>query len=86
MCIGPAARTTLVNGRIVDVEVSFFRKLPAASPQSLAIVLDRRATECAGRCCAPEPEWSVRARCGALLYGLVIHGPGSRHCPASVQF
>lgn len=65
----PAARKPLVHGRIVGVEVSFGRKLPAASLESLAFVLDRRAIECAGRCCAPEPEWSIRARYGLCSGG-----------------
>lgn len=54
-----AASNPLVNEQIIGVGVSRCRKLAAASPQSLAFVLDRRAVECAGRCCAPEPELSV---------------------------
>lgn len=50
------SKTPLLKWRIVGVDVSFCRKLSAASLESLAFVLDRRAIECAGRCCAPEPE------------------------------
>lgn len=63
--------------RIVGAEVPLCRKLPAASPESLAFVLDRRAIECAGRCCAPEREWAVRGTLRAVRRRWVIHGPGS---------
>lgn len=52
----PIANTPAAHGRIVGVVVSVCRELSTASLESFAFVLDRRATECAGRCCAPEPE------------------------------
>lgn len=76
---GSAAPLTAAEPPVSSCRLAANYPLPA--PESFAFVLDRRATECAGRCCAPEREYTLFA----LRRGLVIHGPGLCHSPACVQ-
>lgn len=61
--LASTVRKASLNGRMIGVSVPRRRESPGAVLECLAFVLDWRLIECAGRCCAPEPECGVRAGC-----------------------